>query len=400
MMSRAVLATRLLPAQPCVVDGAGSSCRVPATLVLANVLRNRARLAVALVGVAFAVFLMVFQASLLVGFIQAAGHVIRSIDGSVWIVPRGVPCFDFSARVPRRFADLARQTPRVDDVIAVAAGFTTLIRPDGARRAVLLVGAEPRAGSVFPFPRTLDAVQPPDGLSVDASNAALLGAGSPPTRVEVGGLRAIVVRHVDGFGSFLGSPYVFAAYRDAHRMLSFGPEETSFLVVRTGRDADARLVASELQRRVPEADVLTRDDFASRSANFWLIQTGAGGAILVAALLGFVIGLVITSQTMYASTMEQLDEFATLKAIGAGNATLARLVLYQSTLVGVSGAAIGVLLPGPLVAIARGYLVAWIVTPWWLRAGAPLAGVVMCALGSLASIRRVLGVDPMTVLRR
>jgi putative ABC transport system permease protein len=368
--------------------------------VLANVLRNRARLAIALVGVAFAVFLMVFQASLLVGFIQAAGHVIRSIDGSVWIVPRGVPCFDFSARLPRRFADLARQAPRVDDVIAVAAGFTTLVRPDGARRAVLLVGAEPRAGTAFPFPETAEVAHPPDGLSVDASNAALLGAERTPTRVEVGGLRAVVVRRVNGFGSFLGSPYVFAGYRDTHRMLSFGPEETSFLVVKSDRDADAQRLASELQRRVPEADVLTRDDFASRSAFFWLVQTGAGGAILVAALLGFVIGLVITSQTMYASTMEQLDEFATLKAIGAPNATLARVVLYQSMLVGVTGAVIGVLLTGPLVSIARTYLVAWIVTPWWLRAGAPLVSVIMCGLGSLASVRRVLGVDPVTILRR
>ena len=382
------------------IRDAGPFCRVPATLVLANVLRNRARLVIALVGVAFAVFLMVFQASLLVGFIQAAGHVIRSIDGSVWIVPRGVPCFDFSARLPRRFADLARQTPHVDDVIAVAAGFTTLVRPDGARRAVLLVGAEPRAGTAFPFPETVDAAHPPDGLSVDASNAALLGAEQTPTRVEVGGLRAVVVRRINGFGSFLGSPYVFAGYRDTHRMLSFGLEETSFLVVKSDRDADARRLASELQRRVPEADVLTRDDFASRSASFWLIQTGAGGAILVAALLGFVIGLVITSQTMYASTMEQLDEFATLKAIGAPNAAVARVVLYQSTLVGVTGAIIGVLLTGPLVSIARTYLVAWIVTPWWLRAAAPLVSVIMCALGSLASVRRVLGVDPVTVLRR
>ena len=76
-----------------------------------------------IVGVALAVFLMVFQGSLLVGFIQAAGRVVRSIDGSVWIVPRGVPCFDLSARLPRRFADLARQTSGVNRTIAVASGF-------------------------------------------------------------------------------------------------------------------------------------------------------------------------------------------------------------------------------------------------------------------------------------
>jgi putative ABC transport system permease protein len=374
--------------------------RVPTTLVFANLLRNRTRLVVALVGVAFSIFLMVFQASLLIGFIRATGGVIRSVDGAVWIVPRGLPCFDFAARVPRRFADLARQAAGVDDVVAVEAGFATLVRPDGARRAVLLVGAEPSAGPRFPFPADPGGTIVPDGITIDHSNAALLGIRAQPVRLEVAGRRAIAVREVDGFGSFLGSPYVFAGYGDARRMLRAGPEDTSFLVVRLTDGADAGAVVETLRRRLPESDVLTRGEFAARSASFWLVQTGAGGAILVAALLGFAVGLVITSQTMYANTMEQIDEFATLKAIGAENDTVARLVLCQATLVGAAGASIGTLVTWPLVTLAREYLVAWIATPWWLRAAAPLAGVLMCCLGSLASVRRVIAVDPVTILRR
>jgi len=377
------------------------STAAPATLVLANVLRNRTRLAIALIGVAFSVFLMVFQASLLVGFIQAAQRVVRSIDGTVWLVPHGVPCFDFAARLPRRYAELARQTAGTIDVVSVVSGFTTLVRPDGVRRPILLVGSEPEAGTGFPFPESADAgPRPPDGLSIDRSSAEMLGSVTLPVRLEVAGFRGRVVRHVDGFASFLGSPYAFASYRDAHRMLGLDAEESSFLVVRTRGDADPARVAADLQRRFQDIDVLTRDAFASRSAWFWLTQTGAGGAILVAALLGFTIGLVITSQTMYANTMEQLDEFATLKAIGADNRTLARLVIYQAVILGLVGALIGVGMTVPLVWLARAHLVAWIVTPWWLRAAAPAAGVAMCALGSLASVTRVLAVDPITVLRR
>ena len=276
------------------------STAAPAPLVLANLLRNRTRLAIALVGVAFSVFLMVFQASLLVGFIQAAQRVVRAIDGAVWLVPHGVPCFDFAARLPRRYADLARQTAGTTDVVSVVSGFTTLVRPDGVRRPVLLVGSEPAAGIGFPFPESDDAgPRPPDGLSIDRSSAGMLGSVRLPVRLEVGGVRGRVVRHVDGFASFLGSPYAFASYQDAHRMLGLDAEESSFLVVRTRGDADPVRVAADLQRRLPEIDVLTRDAFAARSAWFWLTQTGAGGAILVAALLGFTIGLVITSQTMY-----------------------------------------------------------------------------------------------------
>jgi len=262
------------------------------------------------------------------------------------------------------------------------------------------VGSEPRAGSAFPFPESADGLRPPDGLCIDRSSAASLGSLTLPTRLEVAGFRGRVVRHVDGFASFLGSPYAFASYRDAHRMLDFDDEDASFLVVQTHDDVDPGRVADALQRRLPEVDVLTRNAFASRSAWFWLTQTGAGGAILVAALLGFTIGLTITSQTMYANTMEQLDEFATLKAMGADEVTLGRLVVYQAAIIGTVGALLGIGLTVPLVWLARTSLVPWIVTPWWLCADAPVAGVAMCALGSLTSIRRVLILDPMTTLRR
>ena len=40
---------------------------------------------------------------------------------------------------------------------------------------------------------------------------------------------------------------------------------------------------------------------------YWITQTGAGGAILTAALLGFFIGLAVVSQSIYATTMEEIS---------------------------------------------------------------------------------------------
>jgi len=84
-----------------------------------------------------------------------------------------------------------------------------------------------------------------------------------------------------------------------------------------------------LGKRLPEVDVLTRDEFARKSRTYWTIKTGAGGAILTAAVLGFLIGLVVVSQTIYANTMENIEEYATLKALGAPKSLVARIVLTQ-----------------------------------------------------------------------
>jgi hypothetical protein len=48
----------------------------------------------------------------------------------------------------------------------------------------------------------------------------------------------------------------------------------------------------------------------------------ARGAILAAALMSFMIGLTLISQTSYSTTMKNIEEFATLKALGATTAEI------------------------------------------------------------------------------
>jgi putative ABC transport system permease protein len=98
--------------------------------------------------------------------------------------------------------------------------------------------------------------------------------------------------------------------------------------------------------------------------------------------------------------MERIEEFATLKAIGAPNHTLAALVASQAVLLGAIGAVLGAVATVPLVAVVRGALVPWIATPWFLYLAGPALGVMMSAFGSLASIRRVARVDAALVFRR
>ncbi len=351
-------------------------------------------------GVGIAVFLMVFQGSLLIGFIGAAGKVVAAADGDVWLVPRGVPCFDFAARMPRRYLDVAAGVDGVDDVLPIAAGMSNLVRQDGRSQVVLLVGADRGFGPALPRSvAATDEYLAREGMVVDVSNRSLLGITRLPLGVEIAGRHAEVVQDVTGFGSFLGSPYLFGDLHHVRSLLGFPTDDVSFGVVfmRDRKVTPAQL--RMLRERLPNIDVLTAREFASRSAWFWLIQTGAGGAILVAALLGFVVGLVIVLQTMYASTIESLPEFATLKAIGASASSIRRFVATQALCIGVIGSVAGLVALDPLVALARRYLVAWIQTPVWLRGVGALAGMVICAIAALSASRTATNVDPVRVLR-
>ncbi len=373
---------------------AGSS--LPLSIALRHAARNRSRLLVTLAGVSVAVFLMAFQGSLLAGFVAASGQVIATIGGDVWVVPRGVTCFDFTARLSRSRADVLVAHPSILRINPVVGAFTVLTRSDGQHRAVLMVGA-PDWLSDWPMNRSRRVG--PSSLAVDASAVALLGADPVPSPVEFGGMRATVSTVVTGFGGFLGSPHVFGELKDVQRLLRVSSDDVSYLAIDARSGVDVSALREDIARRLPEFDVYTRADLARRAAVFWLIQTGAGGGILTAGILGFVVGLAVVSQTLFASTMEALPEFATLRAIGASRTTLCGFVMTQAAVIGIAGGLLGLALTWPLAGAARSYLVPWVHLEWWLATLAFLAGVLMCAAASVVSIRRAIGVDPASVFR-
>jgi len=109
--------------------------------------------------------------------------------------------------------------------------------------------------------------------------------------------------------------------------------------------------------------------------------------------LGFLIGLVVVSQTIYANTMENIEEYATLKALGAPKSLVARVVLTQALLCGTVGSVLGLFAVIPVIDQAKS-LIPWIYMPWWLPVVMVLPSMAMCSLASIASVRNALTVEP------
>ncbi len=359
-----------------------------------NITSDRVRFAVTIAGIAAAVFLMVFQGSVLLGFLRAASKVIDSSDAELWISGRGVRCFEFPVEIEQRVADIAVSVAGVRSTSRICTRAVQFQKANGDQQLVSLVGAESGAGRAFPVPDQRD----PEAVLVDESNARSLLVENPPSEVELNGLRARVTGTTAGFSSFLGSPYVFASYPDAARYMRLSSGGTMFVLVNLAPGEDPLAVKAALALRLPNLDVWTREEFSRRARTYWLSQTGAGGAIFIAALLGFLVGLAIVSQSMYATTMERIEEFATLKAIGASGWFIRRVILVQACLCGVAGYAVGALITGPLVE-AAGSSIPWVARSGWLTSGVLAPTLAMCALASLISVRTALSVEPAKVFR-
>ena len=366
-----------------------------------NIAHDRTRFAVTVLGITFAVFLMVFQGSVLLGFLKAASKIIDSTDADIWITGRGVQCFEFPVSVERRFVEIAHSVSGVAHTSRICTKLVQFRKKDGSHQLVDLVGADSDVGRQFPIPRVAgeSGPVPPEALLVDNSNAEILNvAAQLPAEVEINEQRAQVVGKTSGFSSFLGSPYVFTSYTDGSRYIRLRPEETMFILAWLEPGVDAHDVKHALKARLQNVDIWTRDEFSRKAQIYWMSQTGAGAAILTAALLGFIIGLAVVSQAIYATTMENIEEFATLKALGASNGFVIRVIVVQALLCGVTGYFLGVLVTHPMIGAARSNI-PWVTTPAWLTPAILVPTLAMCILASILSVRAALAVEPAKVFR-
>ena len=370
-------------------------------LAFHNIGHERIRFLVTVLGITCATMLMLVQGSILLGFLGAASKIIDTTDADIWIAGRGAPCFEFPVSLERRFAELAHSVPGVGETSRILTRIVPFRKPDGDQQLVTLIGADRGVGKRFPLPvvsLNASAIEP-EGVLIDESSRRILNAsGKLPLPVELNERRANVIGETSGFSSFLGTPYVFTSYQDGARYSGLGPEETMFILVRMQARAKIQEVVQGLKDRFPSADVWTREEFSHKAQIYWTSQTGAGGAILTAALLGFFIGLAVVSQAVYATTMENIEEFATLKALGASNWFVMRVIVAQAVACGIAGCLLGILISAPVIQQVKS-VIPWLVTPPWLPVAMLPLALTICTLASIISVRAALAVEPARVFR-
>ena len=144
--------------------------------------------------------------------------------------------------------------------------------------------------------------------------------------------------------------------------------------------------------------MLTNAEFSNKTRFYWMFTTGAGVAVLLAALLGLVVGVVVVAQTIYATTMDHLREYGTLKAMGATNGYLYRVIIQQAVISAVIGYSLAMVVSSFVVReSAKGG--AAILLPLPMAVGMLALTIAMCTGAALVSINKVTRLDPATVFK-
>ena len=366
-----------------------------------NLVHDKVRLTVTLTGIVFAVILIVVELGLFVGFTVTTSSIIDHSQVDLWIVSRGTPYIEQGAAFSERKLYQVLATPGVATAEKYIVHFTQWKRPDGAEESVQVVGFNPYSGVGGPWNVVAGDIQDlktPDAVMLDELYKEKLGVTRIGETFELNGRRARVVGFTRGIRAFTTTPYVFTSFKNAQAYSNLAEDQTYFILVRVQPGTRIPDLQNQLAERVKDVDVLTTAKFSRMTRIYWMFTTGAGVAVLIAALLGLVVGVVVVAQTIYATTMDHIREYGTLKAMGAPNSYIYRVIITQAGISAVVGYVLAMFLSVFIVRASESAGAA-ILLPWQMAIGLFFITLLMCVSAAMVSINKVTSLDPAMVFR-
>jgi putative ABC transport system permease protein len=256
---------------------------------------------------------------------------------------------------------------------------------------------------------TLADLRRADGVIVDeaAANGKLAKPGATPgspkqpltvgDTLELNDNRAVVVGIARTTRTFQSQPVVYTTYSRATR---FAPRERkllSFILAEVQPGLNPEDVAKTIFKQTGLA-AYTAPEFKSLTIRYFMRNTGIPINFGMAVGLGFLVGVAIVGQTFFSFIIDNMRYLGILKAMGASNQLLLRMIVLQTMLVGVLGCALGMGLASLTSIISKNSELAFYM-PWQIPVVTALATALITLLTTLISLRRVLTLEPGIVFR-
>ena len=363
---------------------------------------DKAKFTALLVGITFAVFLMMFVTSMFAGVLNHASATLINIGASMWVMDPAVQTPANSIGMPDYVLDAVRSMHGVDYAVPLYTGTALVKLPDGTYQASSVVGLDD--ASLFGRPELVEGniqdIYAENGfIVVQDGDYPKLGSPHAGSEFEVNDNRGVIVgvAKVSVSGLF-GIPTLYTTYERAIQYIPNPRYTISYVLVQPKNAGDIARIKQQVHALGYLA--LTKQEFMSKTSEFYMFQTGVGMNILIMTVISFIVGLSISAQTFYTFILENLERFGALKAIGTTSRELTLMILFQATFTALTGYGLGVGLCTVLITLAKMRLADYAAMLTYMNLGIAFVMVVVIAgISSYFGVRRVLQIEPFEIFR-
>jgi len=363
---------------------------------------DKAKFSALLVGITFAVLLMIAMTSLFAGVLSRASATVINIGASMWVMDPAVQTVANTIGMPDYVLDAVRSMQGVNYAVPLYSGGALAKLADGTYQAVSVVGLDDT--SLFGRPQLVqgkieDIYGENAFIVVKDTEFPKMKNPALGTQFEINDNRGVIVGIAKVTSSSLfGVPTLYTTY---YRALQYIPNPRftiSYVLIEPKSPADVARIKQQVQALGYLA--LTKDEFMHRISRFYEFQTGLGTNLVIMTVMSFVIGLSISGQTFYTFVLENIDKFGALKAMGSKSRELIWMILFQASFAAFIGYGLGIGSCSAIIALAKLRLpdYAALITYWNIGVAFVMV-VIIAAVSGYFGVRKVLQIEPFDIFR-
>lgn len=375
-------------------------------LAIKMLVADRAKYAMLVGGLSFAALLMTQQNSVFQGLLSWTTSHMRNMRASIWVVERTVEQVNETKALRDTDVGRVRSVPEVDFAVPLFTGVLAARTAMGQEKPVQVVGLD--AATLVGRPPVmlhgnLEHLRLPNTVVIDELAVQRFSVGLGRTiavgdTFEINDREARIVGICQTERHFFGYPYVFCSYDQA---LQFAPRKRKMLsmILAEPRPGITPAEAARAIQRDTGLQALTVPEFTAMTLDFIWKNTGIPASFLTTIILGFVVGIAVSAQTFYSFVLENLRNLGALKAMGASNGLLARMLLLQAFTAGTVGYGIGVGMTAAFGWSIRSLSQLPFILEYRSLVITGVAVLVICMFAALLGIRRISKLEAAIVFR-
>ncbi len=312
--------------------------------------RDRKRFFPALAAISFSAILIAVQCGLVMGLVQTTSALIDHAPAHLWVLPHDAPSVHQTSNFPLDWQARLDTQPEIDRSEAYLTAMGRWRLPGHGRTDLcMLVGLclddHSLGAPTVLTPELRAALAEPGTVVVDAWELGTLGlSGRRNEPGEINGEPVRLVGTAHGFHGF-AFIYVFCSQETLRQLVPLVAEHPDVATCLVAHCRDPRAVddvVARLRRDYPDMGVYSSAQLSRQVQYYWLFRSRGGAVLLCTMVLALLVGVAVTSETLYAAVLAQAKEFAVLEALGIPRRRVVGLVLTQSFWLGIGGAVLAI----------------------------------------------------------
>lgn len=382
------------------------------SVAIAMLVGDRAKYIGIIMGVTFAALLITQQGAIFVGLMSRTyGFLTDTSQADVWVMDSKVQFVDDIKPLQDTELYRVRGVEGVAWAMPLYKGLLRVRLSNGTFQTCNVIGIDDATltgGPPTMVEGKLVDLRRSESVVVDAvgANGKLAKPTDDPEHpiplkvgdtLELNDHRATVVGLCNTTRTFQSQPVIYTTYS---RAVQFAPQERkqlSFIMVKAQPGTDIPALCARITKDTG-LGAYTHAEFMRITYDYFMKYTGIPINFGISVMLGFIVGTAIAGMLFYQFTHENIRYFGALKAMGAPNRMLLRMILLQAFIVGTIGYGLGVGGASLFGKLAGNSELAFRM-PWQLLCVSGAAVVAICLFSALLGIVKVMRLEPAIVFK-